>query len=257
MTTNSKIYEVTRRFSVGELITLFQIDLTKFGGSVYYFTNNIFEEHIPIIFGQKEYYYLPIAVENIDIGTDSGPAQPRLTIATAGGPVQALISQYKDLRGAKVTRIRTFAEFLDQIPDGTGGVIVNPGADSTAVLPIDYFVVDRKVASNKTMAEFQLTAPIDQDGVQIPLRVIKKRYCDLVYRRWDGTAFTYNNTSNPCPWGKEVSDGGNYFDVYDEPCTAAEDRCSKTIGGCVLRFGKDRGLPFGGFPGVKSAGELG
>lgn len=254
--TSAVMYEVLRRFSVGELITLYQIDLSKYGGETYYFTNNVFEEQLPIVFAGKTYTYLPVALESIDVGTDTGPSQPRLSIATSGGPVSALIYTYNDLRGAKVTRIRTFAEFLDQMPDGEGGVKVNPGADSDATLPLEYFLIDRKISANKTMAEFQLVSPIDQDGVRIPLRVIKKRYCDLVYRRYVNGAFVYSNTSNPCPYGKDVA-GTNYFDIYDQPTTAALDMCSKTMNGCKIRFGNAVGLPFGGFPGVKSAGEAG
>lgn len=259
------IFEVTRRFNVGELVTLYEIDLTALGGAVYRFTNNVFVERLPVSFAGSEYTYMPVAMEGIDVSGDTGPPQPRLSIATAGGPVNALVRQFKDLRGAKVTRIRTFAEFLDQRPNGSGGVEVNPGADAMAYLPKDVFIIDRKVSANKTMAEFQLVAPTDQEGVRIPLRVVTKRYCDLVYRRWGGAAFDYTGRHNPCPWGSDVADGGRYYDRNDQPCTAAEDRCSKSIRGCALRF-KDgmpteapprphHALPFSGFPGVKGPGE--
>jgi lambda family phage minor tail protein L len=256
---SAAIFSVVRKFEVGELITLYKLDLTNFsGGDVYYFTNNVFEEHLPIQFDGQEYVYMPIAMDNIDTSTDSGPAQPRLTIATAGGPVNSLIRTYKDLRGAKVHRIRTFAEFLDLRPDGAGGVEVNPGADSNATLPTDYFVVDRKVSANKTMAEFQLVAPTDQEGIKIPLGIVTKRYCMRVYRynNGDGT-FTYTGRHDPCPWGNPISDGGNYFDINDQPCTAAQDRCSKTLRGCSVRFGNTSALPFGAYPGVKAPNEAG
>ena len=252
MAISSSIFVNTRKFAVGELITLYQLDLTALGGAIYYFTNNIFQERIPIMFGGQTYTHLPIAMEGIDTSSNAGPAQPRLMLATSGGPITALIMGYKDLRGAKFYRIRTFAEFLDQKPDGAGGVIVNPGADPMATLPYDYFVVDRKVSSNNTMAEFQLVSPTDADGVMIPLRVVKKRYCDKIYRYNANGVFTYTNRSNPCPYA-----GTAYFDINNATTTAAGDRCSKTINGCFIRFGKATGLPFSGFPGVKGAGEPG
>lgn len=234
---SAAIFEVTRSFNVGELVTLYEIDLTSIGGTIYRFTNNVFEERIPIVFGGDTYTYMPVAMEGIDVSGESGPAQPRFSIATAGGPVNGLIRQHNDLRGAKVTRIRTFAEFLDMRPNGAGGVEVNPGADALAHLPKDIFMVDRKVSANKTMAEFQLVAPTDQEGVRIPLRVVTKRYCDLVYRRWDGvSAFDYTGRHNPCPWGSDVGDGGRYYDRNDQPSAAADDLCSKRIRGCSLRF---------------------
>lgn len=255
---SAPVFQVTRQFAVGELVTLYQLDLTPLGGATYYFTNNVFpEERIAIKFDGNTYTYMPISMEGINIDSDSGPPQPRLAIATAGGPVNALVSQYNDLRGATLTRIRTFAEFLDEEPDGVGGVQVNPGADPLAYLPLDYFVVDRKIAANKTYAEFQLVAPTDQEGVMLPLRVVAKRYCDLVYRFNDGAGnFTYTGRHNPCPWGNEVADGGAFFDKNDQPTTAANDACSKTIRGCSLRFGAtNKSLPFGGFPGVRGPGE--
>jgi lambda family phage minor tail protein L len=255
---SAAIFEVVRRFAVGEMVTLYNIDLSNLGGGTYHFTNNIFEERIPIIFGGVTYTHMPVAIESIDTGSDGGPAQPRFMVATSGGPVNSLIRQYKDLRGAKVTRIRTFAEFLDQMPDGAGGVIVNPGADSNAILPTDFFIIDRKVSANRTMAEFQLVAPTDQEGIKIPLGIVTKRYCTKVYRfnNGDGT-FTYTGRYDPCPWGVTVPDGGAFFDIDDNSTTAANDRCSKTLRGCTARFGKVSALPFGAFPGVKAPNEAG
>lgn len=263
---SAPIFRVVRNFNVGELITMYKLDLTKLGGEVYHFTNNIFEERVEVAFAGQTYTYMPVAMEGIDVSSDGGPPQPRFSIATAGGPVNALIRQYKDLRGAKVTRIRTFAEFLDMRPNGAGGVEVNPGADPLATLPQDVFIVDRKLSANKTMAELQLVAPTDQEGIQLPLRVVTKRYCDLVYRIPDGVGgFVYTGRHNPCPWGSEVPDGGRYYDENNRPCTAAQDRCSKNIKGCALRF-KDgmtgettprphHALPFSGFPGVRGPGD--
>jgi lambda family phage minor tail protein L len=255
---SASVFSIVRKFAPGELITLYKIDLTMFsGGSIVYLTNNVFEERVPIQFGGNIYAHMPVAMDSVDTDSTSGPAQPRLQVATSGGPVASLVSQYKDLRGAKVYRIRTFAEFLDIMPDGAGGTTVNPGADSNAILPMDFFIVDRKLSANKVMAEFQLVSPTDQDGVKIPLGIVTKRYCTKVYRFNNGGTFSYDNRHDPCPWGSDVPDGGFYFDINDNPCGADNDRCSKTMRGCTARFGLNVGLPFGAFPGVKAPGEAG
>ena len=58
-----------------------------------------------------------------------------------------------------------------------------------------------------------------------------------MYRFNDGAGnFTYTGRHNPCPWGDEVGDGERYYDINDQPCTAADDACSKTLRGCTLRF---------------------
>ena len=246
-------YQVVRRFAVGELITLFQIDLTSLGGTVQYFTNNIFEERVPIVFGGNTYIHMPCDLEGVEISADAGPAQPKFQIATAGGPVAALVAQYKDLRGAKVYRLKTFAEFLDQKPDGSGGVIANPTADATAVLQKELYVVDRKVSANSTFAEFQLVSPLDQEGIQLPLRIVRKRWCDRQYRMAnpDGS-FTAppSMEDGGCPYI-----GTRYFNEQDVATSAPNDHCSKQFSGCQARFGKGTALPFSGFPGVRGTSE--
>lgn len=247
-------FEVLRRFAVGELITLFQVDLTGLGGSVFYFTNNVFEERVEIKFGGNTYTHLACDMEGIEISADAGPPQPKFRIVTAGGPVAALLQNYGDLRGAKVWRLRTFAEFLDERPDGAGGVEANPSADGTAIFQRELYVVDRKTAANPTHAELQLVAPTDQEGIELPLRIVRKRWCDRVYRIWDAdtAAFIYTPPEDGgCPFN-----AARYF-TEDDVTTAvpAEDRCSKQLTGCVCRFGRAAALPISSFPGVRGAGE--
>ena len=62
-------------------------------------------------------------------------------------------------------------------------------------------------------------------------------------------------------WTREGQDQRAIMYVCTEPHTSSKelrpsintsnwamDACSKTLGGCRLRFGKDSELPFGGFP---------
>lgn len=253
------LIEQTRKFAVGELVTLFELDLTAQGGSRWYFTSTIFEERVPIQFDGETYTQLPIQIEDLQIDAQAGPPQPRLTVATAGGPVTSLISQYKDLRGAKLWRRKTFSEFLDIRPDGSGGTEVNPGADPSALLQNDLFIVDRKQGSNNTFAEFVLVAPTDQEGVELPLRIVRKRWCDALYRKYEPGVvntegpddfFNYIHAEGGCPFR-----GSTYFDENDQPTTQANDRCSKLVSGCTLRFGNTVALPFSGFPGIRASEE--
>jgi len=253
------LHEEARSFAVGTLVTLFELDLTAQGGSTWFFTNTIFEERVPIQFDGDTYTHLPIQIEDLQIDAQAGPPQPRLTIATAGGPVTALISQYKDLRGAKLWRRKTFSEFLDIRPDGSGGTEVNPSADPAALLQNDLFIVDRKQGSNNTFAEFVLVAPTDQEGVELPLRIVRKRWCDALYRKYEigitnaqgpDDFFNYEHSEGGCPYR-----GSNYFDENDLATTQANDRCSKLVSGCAARFGQTVALPFSGFPGIRAQNE--
>lgn len=244
----------TRQFAVGVLVTLYQIDLTALGGTKHYFTNHVFEERVPIKFGGHTYVALPISMDSAEVDSQGAPPQPMLSIATSGGPLAALISNYNDLRNAVVTRFDTFAEFLDTRPTGIGADEPNPNADPAAIMNLDMFVIDRKQSADDVFAEFQLVAPTDQEGVMLPLRIVRKRWCDSQYRVQDATQpdgfFYFEPVDGGCPWA-----GNTYFDVNDQPCTQAEDRCSKMVTGCVLRFGKSVALPMTAMPGIRAAQE--
>ena len=71
------------------------------------------------------------------------------------------------MTGAKVTRIRTLAKFIDadNFADGQ-----NATADPTAEFPREIYSVDRKSSENREVVEFELAAPTDLAGVRIPKR---------------------------------------------------------------------------------------
>lgn len=251
--TQPRIFEVTRSFEVGTLITLYEIDLTAQGGGTYYFTNNVFVERVPIKFASHDYVQMPISMEDINVDSQSGPAQPRLAIALAGGPVGALMQSYKDLRGAVIRRKKTFAEFLDLKPNGSGGTMANPSADALAVIGVEMYIVDRKLSSEPAMAEFQLVAPTDQEGVQLPLRIVRKRWCDATYR-WYNPATTNFEYEPPVDGGCPYT-GTAYFDANDNACVKALDKCSKQGSGCLKRFGSAAALPMQAMPGIRGSQE--
>ena len=72
-----------------------------------------------------------------------------------------------DLTGAKVTRIRTLAKFIDAVNFTDG---VNATADPTAEFPREVYSIDRKSSENREVVEFELAAPTDLAGVLIPGR---------------------------------------------------------------------------------------
>ena len=72
-----------------------------------------------------------------------------------------------DLTGAKVTRIRTLARYLDAINFADQN---NPTADSNAEFPKEIYSIDRKSTENREIVEFELAAPTDLAGVRIPGR---------------------------------------------------------------------------------------
>ena len=74
-----------------------------------------------------------------------------------------------DLAGAKVTRIRTLARYIDAVnfPDNT-----NPFGtpDPTAEFPQEIYKIDRKASETREAVQVELAAPTALAGIRIPGR---------------------------------------------------------------------------------------
>jgi lambda family phage minor tail protein L len=242
-----------RKYSLGQTVTLFQIVATSAGAPAnYHFTNTVFEEGFAIKFGGNTYQHLACQLTGVSARGDGKPANPSFKIATGGGPVTSILQQYNDLKGVWLWRYETLAKYLDERPDGNGDPEVNPGADSSAIIRRELYVIDQKVASDNVFAEFKLVPPTDIAGAKLPGRIAVKNYCDKLYRYWNGSSFeNYDpETENGCPYN-----GSDYYDDQDQTVVgAANDVPSKSLDCCIARFGYGVDLPFGGTPGIKRAG---
>lgn len=108
----------------------------------------------------------------------------------------------------------------------------NPSADPNAHLPDEIYYIAQKTQENHAIVEFELGSPIDLQGVTIPRRQIVANLCLWRYRG-DGCGYA----------------GGPVADENDIPTSVlANDKCSKRLSGCKLRFGDNNELPYGGFP---------
>ncbi len=190
-----------------------------------------------VVFGGVSYMPFPMRVSSYTVSGQGKLPVPRMqidnTIFVAGMlPLgSALVNQYGDLLGAKVTRLRTLQQFLDG----------QPNADPTAIIAPDEFLIDRKSLHNKRTIEFELAAAIDQRGIRLPKRQVLANACQFVYRRWNGSSFV----AGTCPWA-----GSTYFTRQGASTTdPAQDGCGKKMTDCKLRYVNEN-LPFGGFPGV-------
>ena len=88
----------------------------------------------------------------------------------------------------------------------------------------------KKTSENAQQVTFELSNPIDFEGLRIPVRQISN-YCAWEYR------------SEECGYT-----GAAMFTDRDEPTdNPALDRCGGRLRSCRLRFGENKPLPFGGF----------
>ncbi|CAB3688642.1 hypothetical protein LMG24238_02997 [Paraburkholderia sediminicola] len=209
----------------GSLIELFEVDCTAIGGDILRFHAHL--QSASIFWQGNEYKPWPIQATGFERTSDAQQPSPTLTVADINGTISALCVYLDDLVGAKMTRHRTLAKYLDaaNFPGG------NASADPTAEMAIEVWRIEQKSGEQPGLTvEFTLSSPLDFGGQQAPSRQIVS-ICQWKYR---DAVCGYTGTS--------------YFDVNDKPVDdPALDRCSMKTSGCECRFGVNNELPFGGF----------
>jgi lambda family phage minor tail protein L len=190
-----------------------------------------------VFMGGVEYKPAPIEVTEMEWAGQGKLPKPKLRVSNIGGLAAALVIEYGDLVGAVVSLRRTFKKFLDG----------EANADPSAVMEPDIFVVDRKSEHTKEAIEFELAAVLDQQGIQLPRRLILRDSCDHTYRQWVTTGGGGHFVYGSCPYADESR---FYTEADGAATTPDQDVCSKLLSGCMLRFGQYARLPFRGFPGV-------
>lgn len=212
-------------------LEFFHLDFTNIpgGGHLYFHcgTNNL---QAPVIWQGQTYMALPVEAEGFDLTTQGALPRPKLRVANLNGVFSAEVMLYDDLVGAKLTRKRTFAKYLDAANFPGGNADANP----TVHYEDDLWYINQKVSENRYLIEFELASAFDLAGVQLPYRQVNQNSCPWTYR---GAECGYN--------------GSAYFDNKDQAETdPAKDVCGKALSSCKARFGNNV-LPFGGFPGAR------
>lgn len=221
------IPELLQRLDVGALIELFELDVTSIGGEdIFYFHAGTDELLAPIVWQGNTYQPWPVMAEGFEVSTRGTLPRPTIRIANVTSLISAAVMEFDDLVGAKVTRRRTFAQYLDG----------QPTEDPDQHLDDDVYFIERKISENKAVVQFELASALDLEGVQLPFRVITINSCSWKYR---GAGCGYA--------------GDDYFDVHDQPVgSLGLDVCSKKVSGCKARFGARAVLPYGGFPAARA-----
>jgi phage-related protein len=241
------------------IIELFQLELNAAQHGVnetYYFHAGVNEiNNGDIIWNGQAYLAFPIEATEFEYtGTGSLP-RPKLRVSNIYGNITGLIlSLPNGLEGAKVTRIRTLARYLDAanfpvsgdilltedgdallLEDGSSILLepLNPTEDPAAEFPREIFYIDRKASENRDLIEFELAAAFDLVGVRAPKRQCVANVCQWTYR------------------GPECGYAGNaFFNFNDVPVAAiGQDVCGKRLRSCELRFSQQR------FDGTVTAGS--
>lgn len=237
MTYPAAVAAAAQEFAPGAAVDLFTLDLNPIGvATVYYFTpTNL--AGVEIVWNSQTYTYAAISLSDLEWSADGDPPNPKLLLPNGSKFTAALVTQYEDLVGVKVTRTRTFQRFLDGQPD----------ADVNAYLSLDTFRIEQKTALNKVFAEFSIRPVHSMEHRNLPGRVCLKNTCQHRYRVWTGSAFDYTNAT--CPYTEEGT--GNVFDRDGNAATNATDVCGKTLADCQLRYNDPaETVPIFAFPGM-------
>lgn len=173
-----------------------------------------------VVFNGYTYLRFPIEVTGFEYTGNGQLPRPKVRVSNIMSTITAILLTLPDgLEGAKFTRIRTLARYIDgaNFPGGT-----NPYGtpDPTAEMPREIYYVDRKAAETRDIVEFELAAAFDLAGVRAP-----KRQC----------------ISNVCQWVYKSAECGY---------TGGLATCDKTLAACKEHFGAYSELNFGSFPGI-------
>jgi len=128
-----------------------------------------------IVWNSETYQRFPVEASGFAFQRGQLP-RPTITVSNMGTPSMSLallaanrFTAGNDLTGAKVTRIRTMAKFLDTANfSGASNPFGTPDPD--AEFPREVYYIDRKSAENRTVVQFELAAIFDMAGIRAPKR---------------------------------------------------------------------------------------
>ena len=136
----------------------------------------------------KVYISVPLESEGFEARGDGRLPRPIIRFANVEGFFSAAAAEYGDFIGAKVSRKRTFAKYLDADNwPKVDGKHMNPmtpsgEGDPNSHLPDDMFFVNRKMSENKNLIEYELVSLLELEGVYLPARLVLSNYCSWIYR---------------------------------------------------------------------------
>ena len=242
MTLTTGLREELASLEPSSIIELYEIETSaRLHGAneVYRFTSTVNATYGlgTIQWNTYEYWPFPIEAEGFSYSGKGTLPRPTVRVANTEGAITAILAEINafnpgnDLIGAKFTRIRTLARFLDGA-NFTGGTNPYGTPDPLSTMPDEVFYIDRKSLETREVVEFELVARYDLTGIRAPKRQCLKR-CGWIYK---GDGCGYN--------------GVKYFNENDTPVTALEDKCGQRLTSCKARFGENAELPYGGYPGI-------
>lgn len=190
------IIDINKQRVTSDLVELYQLETPS--GYVYfttYPTQITFRDYFSP-YTQQTYIPLPITFTGYENKADGAYSRPRVSFANILTTFKGALGSNDDLIGKKVIRRKTL---LSQIN-------TNPPVE----LPKQIFIIDRIESESPTQVVFELAAPFDLAGINIPGRYIIPNTCAWVYQ--GSAADRTLQKVGGCTWRVNNSNPG--FAVY-------------------------------------------
>lgn len=226
-----------RKLNPGNLIDLYEIDLTTTGtsftgASVLYLCPYNDNNGADLYFQGKTYAAFPIVFSGFERKGTGAETRPKATVSNYSGILSQYLQSAGDMVGAKITRKRTLAQYLN-----------TASLDETTYAKEVYYI-EQKTAETATMIEFDLSSALDLLDKRLPGRVAIANSCMW---RYGPEAASVGDFSTGCGWpGNNPS---KWFDRNGASVgSQSQDVCGKHLSDCKKRFGDTSPLDYGGFP---------
>jgi len=150
--------------------------------TVYLFhAGNNMKDSLDIVWQSNTYTRIPVKADGFKYTGKGKLPRPTLTFSNLLGTITAILqltnqtTAFSDLAGAKVTRRRTLARFLDEANFPSN---VNPykvgSVDPTAELPREVYFIERKAVENRNIVSFEMVGSFDLFGVGAPKKLVTR-----------------------------------------------------------------------------------
>ena len=176
MSVNSAVFSDLQSINPSAIIELFTLQLSNSlhgANTIYRFhAGSSLNANGQIVWDGNAYLRFPIQASGFAFQKGQLP-RPKIVVSNGTGLISSILLSVNkattgnDLTGAKVTRIRTLAKFIDAVNFADG---INATADPSAEFPREVYSIDRKSTETREVVEFELAAPTDLAGVRIPKR---------------------------------------------------------------------------------------
>ena len=210
------------------IVTLYDLEYAD-GSFVYFYPDGLDGDLTSVQFRDssgtaRTYIALPAQAEDFEVTSDGAMNRPKFTVANLHNTFSQAIGglDYEDLIGRRLTRRITLKKYLVGETGDSGN------GNAPVEFPKSVYVIDRISAKDVTRVEFELAAPFDLAGIQLPRRVIVGGSCPWKYTGASSVKYTGSSVyaSQPereriggCNWraDSKITIAGVEYTLYMTP----------------------------------------